>query len=107
VNAASQSYPEAFWQLERDMENIWYKFQYRISDIGTTAKKNYIGLEASVKVTSKLSMFNRFSIETQPYSKRESEYIFSQLKYDIGSNAELFVEYSSDPKFFMKLSVWF
>lgn len=129
VNAASQRYPELFWQFERDLDNIWYKFQYRIKDIGTTAKKNAIGLEASVKITPKLSMLSRFLTMSQPSTKRERESFYTQLKYDIGSSAELFAEYGAgwqgnddltkdgdfidndsnktEHKVFMKLGVWF
>jgi len=108
-------YPTYYIQLERDLENMWYKFYYKIQDIGTQYKKNEMSLENSINLTKKLTSFNRFTINYQPYIKRRSENIFAQLKYKIHDNAEMLVEYDSgwhgdypsSDKVFFKLGVWF
>lgn len=109
------SYPTYYIQIERDLSNMWYKFYYKIQDIGTQFKKNELSLENSINLTKKLTSFNRFTINYQPYLKRRSENVFAQLKYKIHDNAEMLLEYDSgwhgdypsSDKVFFKMGVWF
>lgn len=93
-NNESDEYPEFLLQIEKIVKEFQYKIQYRKIKNGTTKTKNDLfGLDNKLNLLNNLSLYWRIVYLKDKELNFSKENLFAQLRYDLGWDAECYLEY--------------
>ncbi len=83
-----------FNELQVESRLAWMRIQSKVTDIGTNARKELFVLEASLNLSQRTKIYNRYAFGNDPSILRKG--IFTQLQYRPTGNTEMYLQYGPD-----------
>lgn len=87
------TFPEFFVEIEKNVREFQFKTHFIVRDINTEWQRNIIGLENKIKFFDRLDFFWKISFVKDENINFNTENIFAQLSYDLGWDANCYLEY--------------
>lgn len=86
-------FPEFFVELEKNVREFQFKTHFIVRDINTEWQRNIIGIENKIKFLERMYFFWKISFVKDENINFNTENIFAQLSYDLGWDANCYLEY--------------